>query len=129
MGGRVTKVVVVGGGTAGWMSAALLRRVLGSQVAVEVVESDAIGIVGVGEATIPPIQQLNAVLGIPEGEFLRETRASIKLAIRFEGWRVPGESYFHTFGVPGRNHAFCDFSTSGGAASSWARPVACGTTT
>ncbi|OYU74032.1 MAG: tryptophan halogenase, partial [Alphaproteobacteria bacterium PA3] len=66
-------------------------------------------IVGVGEATIPPIQHLNAVLGIPEGEFLRETRASIKLAIRFEGWRVPGESYFHTFGAPGRNHAFCDF--------------------
>lgn len=109
MNGRVAKVVVVGGGTAGWMSAALFRRVLGTSVAVEVVESEAIGIIGVGEATIPPIQVLNAVLGIPEGEFLRETRASIKLAIRFEGWRVPGESYFHTFGTPGRNHAFCDF--------------------
>jgi tryptophan halogenase len=105
----ITKVVVVGGGTAGWMSAALIRRVLGTQVAVELVESEAIGIVGVGEATIPPIQVLNSVLGIPEGEFLRETRASIKLAIRFEGWRVPGESYFHTFGTPGQNHAFCDF--------------------
>jgi tryptophan 7-halogenase len=99
MGERFAKVVVVGGGTAGWMSAALIRRVLGAQVAV----------VGVGEATIPPIQVLNAVLGIPEGEFLRETRASIKLAIRFEGWRRPGESYLHTFGTPGRNHAFCDF--------------------
>ena len=109
MGGRIAKVVVVGGGTAGWMSAALIRRVLGAQVAVEVVESEAIGIVGVGEATIPPIQVLNAVLGIAEGEFLRETRASIKLAIRFEGWRVPGEAYFHTFGTPGRNHAFSDF--------------------
>lgn len=109
MSRRIAKVVVVGGGTAGWMSAALIRRVLGTQVTVEVVESEAIGIVGVGEATIPPIQHLNAVLGIPEGEFLRETRASIKLAIRFEGWRVPGESYFHTFGSIGRNHAFCDF--------------------
>lgn len=122
MSRHIKKVVVVGGGTAGWMSAALIRRVLGTQVVVEVVESEAIGIVGVGEATIPPIQYVNAVLGISEAEFLRETRASIKLAIRFEGWRVPGEDYFHTFGVPGRNHAFCDFQHF------WARGLALGHT-
>ncbi len=105
----VRKVVVVGGGTAGWMSAALLRRVLGEQVDIELVESDAIGIIGVGEATIPPIQHVNAVLGLDEAEFLRETKATIKLAIRFENWRVPGEHYYHTFGAPGRSQAFCHF--------------------
>jgi tryptophan halogenase len=106
---KIRKVVVVGGGTAGWMSAALLKRVLAAEVDVELVESDAIGIVGVGEATIPPIQLFNNVLGLDEAEFLRETKASIKLAIRFENWRVPGERYYHTFGSPGRSQAFCHF--------------------
>ncbi len=106
---KIQKIVVVGGGTAGWMSAALLKRVLGEQVSIELVESDAIGIVGVGEATIPPIQLVNKVLGLDEAEFLRETKATIKLAIRFENWRVNGESYYHTFGAPGRSQAFCHF--------------------
>jgi tryptophan halogenase len=119
---RIEKLVVVGGGTAGWMAAALVKRVLGNQVAVEVVESETIGTIGVGEATIPPIHYLNAVLGISEADFLRETNGSIKLAISFEGWRVPGESYFHTFGVPGRNHAFCDFQHF------WARGLRLGQT-
>ncbi len=105
----IKKVVIVGGGTAGWMSAALLGRLLGRQLDIELVESDDIGIVGVGEATIPPIQKVNAALGLDEAEFLRETKASIKLAIQFENWRVPGESYFHTFGAPGRSQAFCQF--------------------
>ncbi|MEM1263363.1 MAG: tryptophan halogenase family protein [Pseudomonadota bacterium] len=105
----VRKIVIVGGGTAGWMSAALLRRVLGPQIAIELVESEQIGIIGVGEATIPPIQTVNDVLGIDEAEFLRETKATIKLAIRFENWRVPGEAYYHTFGAPGRSQAFCHF--------------------
>ena len=109
MNQSIRKVVVVGGGTAGWMSAALLRRVLGEQVAIELVESEQIGIVGVGEATIPPIQHVNQVLGIDEAEFLRETQATIKLAIRFENWRVQGEQYYHTFGAPGRSQAFCHF--------------------
>ena len=106
---KISKVVVVGGGTAGWMAAALMRRVLGETISVELVESDQIGIVGVGEATIPPIQHVNNVLGLDEAEFLRETKATIKLAIRFENWRVPGESYYHTFGAPGRSQAFCHF--------------------
>ena len=101
--------MVVGGGTAGWMSAALLKKVLGETVDIELVESEQIGIVGVGEATIPPIQHVNAVLGIDEAEFLRETRSTIKLAIKFENWRKQGEDYYHTFGAPGVSQAFCYF--------------------
>ncbi|MGD2128336.1 MAG: tryptophan 7-halogenase [Lysobacterales bacterium] len=106
---RIRKVVVAGGGTAGWMTAAVLKRVLGDRVEIELVESEQIGIVGVGEATIPPIQHVNAVLGLDESEFLRETKSTIKLAIRFENWRVPGERYYHTFGAPGKSQAFCHF--------------------
>lgn len=105
----IRKVVILGGGTAGWMTAALLTKVLGAQVAVELVESDDIGIIGVGEATIPPIQLVNSVLGIEEADFLRETKATIKLAIRFENWGAIGESYYHTFGTSGRNLAFASF--------------------
>ncbi len=106
---KIRKVVVVGGGTAGWMSAALLKRVLAGEIDVELVESEDIGIIGVGEATIPPIQLFNSVLGLDEAEFLRETKASIKLAIRFDNWRAEGDSYYHTFGAPGRSQAFCHF--------------------
>jgi len=109
MKNTIKKVVVVGGGTAGWMSAALLKRVLAAQVEIELVESEDIGIIGVGEATIPPIQHFNNVLGLDEAEFLRETKATIKLAIRFENWRALGDSYYHTFGAPGRSQAFCHF--------------------
>ena len=109
MNDAIKKLVIVGGGTAGWMTAALMRRVMGPQLAIELVESEAIGIVGVGEATIPPIAHVNNVLGLDEAEFLRETKATIKLAIRFENWRKKGDSYYHTFGAPGRSQAFCHF--------------------
>ena len=105
----VRKVVILGGGTSGWIAAALLKKVLGPVVDIDLVESEDIGTVGVGEATIPPIRLLNNVLGINEAEFLRETKATIKLAIKFENWRVPGEGYFHTFGAPGKSLAFCHF--------------------
>jgi len=105
----VRKVVILGGGTSGWIAAALLKKVLGNVVDIQLVESEDIGTVGVGEATIPPIRLLNNVLGINEAEFLRETKATIKLAIKFENWRVQGESYFHTFGAPGKSLAFCHF--------------------
>ena len=105
----IKKVVIVGGGTAGWMSAALLKKVIGTPIDVVLIESEEIGTVGVGEATIPPIRLVNNVLGINEAEFLRETKATMKLAIKFENWRVPGEGYFHTFGAPGKSMAFCQF--------------------
>lgn len=105
----IKKIVIVGGGTAGWMSAAILKKVLADNVSIQLIESDSIAPVGVGEATIPPIQHVNRVLGLDEAEFLRETKATLKLAIRFENWRVPGESYFHTFGAPGKSIAFCHF--------------------
>lgn len=105
----VQKVVIAGGGTAGWMAAALIKKVLGHSVSVELVESDAIGIVGVGEATIPPVQLFNQYLGLDEKAFLRETRATIKLAIKFDNWRRPGDSYYHTFGAAGAALGFCSF--------------------
>lgn len=109
MNKKIQKVVVLGGGTAGWMSAALLKSLLGSVIDIELVESDVIGTVGVGEATIPPIRQFNQVLGINETEFVKETKATIKLAIKFENWKEQGHSYYHTFGAAGKNLAFCQF--------------------
>ena len=109
MNDPVKKVVVLGGGTSGWISAALLKKIVGNVIEVEVVESDDIGTIGVGEATIPPIQHLNNVLGINEAEFLRKTKATIKLAIKFENWKEQGHSYYHSFGAAGKGLAFCHF--------------------
>lgn len=109
MNKAVRKVVVLGGGTSGWMSAAFLKKMFMAQVDVELVESDDIGTVGVGEATIPPIRLFNNVLGINEAEFIKETKATIKLAIKFENWKNVGESYYHTFGAAGKSSPFCHF--------------------
>ncbi len=109
MQNKIKKVVILGGGTAGWISAALTKKLLGDAVSIELVESESIGTVGVGEATIPPIQVLNSVLGIDEAEFLRETKATMKLAIKFENWTRKQHSYYHSFGVSGRGLAFCQF--------------------
>ena len=105
----IKRVVIAGGGTAGWLAASLMKKVLGKAVDITLVESEAIGTVGVGEATIPPIRLVNQVLGIDEAQFLHDTKATIKLAIRFENWKTKGESYYHTFGVPGKSMAFCHF--------------------
>jgi len=105
----IKNVVILGGGTAGWISAALLNKLLPDTVNITLVESDAIATIGVGEATIPPIQQLNAVLGIDEAEFLKHTKATMKLAIKFEHWRNIDQHYFHTFGAPGKSLPFCLF--------------------
>ena len=96
------RVAIVGGGTAGWMAAAAVSKYMGDQVTVTLIESDTIGTIGVGEATIPQIRLFNSGLGIDEREFLRETSATIKLGIKFIDWYREGESYFHSFGEVGR---------------------------
>ena len=98
----IDRIVIVGGGTAGWMAAAALAQAFeGAGKTVTLVESEAIGVIGVGEATIPEILKFNARLGIDEADFLRETKATFKLGIEFDGWRREGERYFHPFGVFG----------------------------
>lgn len=98
----IDKLVIVGGGTAGWMSAALISKLFAGTLQIELVESDAIGTVGVGEATIPPIQVFNDLAGVDEQAFLRDTKATIKLAIEFQNWGAIGDRYLHGFGYIGR---------------------------
>ncbi|WP_024603237.1 tryptophan halogenase family protein, partial [Pseudoalteromonas sp. TB25] len=105
----IKHVVIAGGGTAGWITAALLNKVLGKVIKITLIESSTIGTIGVGEATIPPIMQLNNALGINEQEFINATNASIKLGIEFENWKTTSHSYMHAFGSFGKDFPFCDF--------------------
>lgn len=103
---RIKTLVILGGGTAGWMAAAALARFLETTpVNILLVESEQLGTVGVGEATVPVLRQFNTYLGINEQDFVRQTFGSFKLGIEFCDWRVPGSQYFHGFGDFGEAHA------------------------
>lgn len=106
----IRKIVIVGGGSAGWMSAAALSSLLSPQaVQITLVESEQIGTIGVGEATIPDVINFNAILGIPEQDFLRATNGTFKLGIEFVNWGKIGDSYFHPFGQHGVDMQGIDF--------------------
>ena len=100
---QVKKVVIAGGGTAGWMAAAALSKLLGKNLDITLVESDEIATVGVGEATIPTLLYFHQLLNINEAEFLKATHGTYKLGINFENWRKKGEDYLHAFGVTGQD--------------------------
>ena len=102
-------ILIVGGGTAGWMAAALLAPYAQNGYRIRLIESEDIGTVGVGEATIPQIQLYNQALGIDEDEFLRETQGTIKLGIEFADWQAKGISYMHAFGAVGRDIGIIPF--------------------
>ena len=106
---RIHKVVIVGGGTAGWMTAAAMSKLLGPGIAIRLIESDEISTVGVGEATIPKIKLFNHALELDENEFLKFTKGTFKLGIEFVNWGHIGESYIHGFGDIGRDLGVVEF--------------------
>lgn len=104
------KIVIVGGGTSGWMAAAMLASHLGhGDCEIELVESEDVKTIGIGESTIPPFVRLIQQLGIDEQEFMHATQACFKLGIKFVDWRQPGSSYFHPFGAIGSRVDSHDF--------------------
>ncbi len=99
----VRKVVIAGGGTAGWIAAVALSRQLGPLLDITLVESDDIGTVGVGESTIPTAVSFHRLMDIDEQDFMRATGASFKLGISFENWGQVGDRYIHSFGQMGKS--------------------------
>jgi tryptophan halogenase len=106
---EVKRVVIAGGGTAGWIAAAALSQQLRGILDVTLIESDEIGTVGVGESSIPPMRVFHKLLRIDEQEFMRSTEATFKLGISFEGWKTPNDRYIHSFGVNGQPTWLCEF--------------------
>jgi len=109
MNQAIKKIVIAGGGTAGWMTAAALSKLMGKELDITLVESESIGTIGVGEATIPTLVFFHRLLGIDEAEFLAATQGTYKLGIRFENWRDRGRDYIHAFGVTGKDCWACGF--------------------
>ncbi|OKY26077.1 MULTISPECIES: tryptophan halogenase family protein [Thalassotalea] len=106
----LNKIVIVGGGTSGWIAAATLAHGFrNANINIELVESEQIGTIGVGEATIPSLMVVLNSLGISLDEFVKETQGSFKLGIQFEDWHSQGENYFHPFGGLGKTIAGFDF--------------------
>jgi tryptophan halogenase len=105
----IRKVAILGGGTAGWMAAAALAKSFGPALVVHLIESEEIGTIGVGEATVPHLSAFNKLLGIDEAEFVRETKGTFKLGIQFVDWARLGDSYVHGFGTIGRDLGLIPF--------------------
>lgn len=105
----IKRVVIAGGGTAGWMAAAAVSRILGKTLDITLVESEEIGTVGVGEATIPTLLSFHQMLGIGEQEFMAATQGTIKLGISFENWLDIGHRYIHSFGFSGQDQRTAGF--------------------
>src|SRR5882757_7916483 len=96
----VKRVLIVGGGSAGWLTAAFLAKTLGEAVSITLVESREIGIIGVGEGTFPSIRGTLAAIGIDEARFIRECNATFKQGVRFANWASGDDHYFHPFNAP-----------------------------
>lgn len=108
-GREIRKVVVAGGGTAGWIAAAALSNSFRGILDITLVESEEIGTVGVGESTIPPIRSFHKLMRIDEQEFMRATAATFKLGILFDNWRNGKDRYIHSFGITGQSTWACEF--------------------
>jgi tryptophan halogenase len=105
----VRSVAIIGGGTAGWMSAAAISKSFGRKIDVILIESEEIGTIGVGEATVPHLSAFNRLLEIDEAEFVRETQGTFKLGIQFNDWGKIGDRYIHGFGAIGRDLGLMPF--------------------